>query len=339
MTAPAPSSGATPAVHAPAVRRRFRLLVGPLIALITIAIMLGLGEAYFRYVVLKSDAYDFTLMAKRWKEVCWKPIFTLYSDQYPGGKVEYRDRDWTNADVEGKKKIMVIGDSFVAGHGICNAKDRFADVLQSKLGDGYAVFNVAVNGWGTPEETYFPLLYPYKPDIVVLSYFVNDIRNAITLTKHGYPEMVARPDWLTTTPLKDSYLVDFIYWQIIYKRQFAESSGKLWQALLDSYFVPDIWAEHQSEMLQFVDWAKQNNTPLIVIVWPTLESITSSARQTRMVEQLFRENGAIVISASDMLRSDPPESLVVNNIDSHPNENTHRRMAEALYDVIQGLPK
>ncbi len=321
------------------LRRAARLLVGPLIALVTIAIMLGLGEGYFRYAVLKSDAYDFTLMAKRWKEVCWKPIFTLYSDQYPGGKVEYRDRTWTDADVQGKKKIMIIGDSFVAGHGICNAKDRFGDVLQTKLGDGYAVFNVAVNGWGTPEETYFPLLHPYKPDIVVLSYFVNDIRNAITLTNHPYPEMIPRPDWMINTPLKDSYLVDYVYWQIFYKRQFADSNAKLWQALLDSYFVPDIWAEHKSEMLQVVDWAKKIHAPLIVIVWPTLESIQSSARQTAMVEQVFRDNGATVISASDMFRNDPPDSLVVNNIDSHPNENTHRRMADALYSVIQALPK
>lgn len=318
---------------------RLRLLAGPIIALTTLVIMLGLGEAYFRYFVLKSDGYDFTLMAQHWKAVCWNPIFTLHSDQYPNGKVEYRDRTWTDADVQGKKKIMIIGDSFVAGHGICNAKDRFGDVLQSRLGDGYAVFNVAVNGWGTPEETYYPLLYPYKPDIVVLSYFVNDIRNAITLTKHDYPDMIARPDWLVNTPLKDSFLVDYVYWQIIYKRQFAESNAKLWQALLDSYFVPDIWAEHRSEIMQIVTWAKQNNTPLIVIVWPTLENIESSAKQTGMVEQLFRENGATVISASDMFRSDPPASLVVNNIDSHPNESTHRRMADALYNVIQGLPK
>jgi hypothetical protein len=74
-------------------------------------------------------------------------------------------------------------------------------------------------------------------------------------------------------------------------------------------------------------------------VWPTLESVQSSAKQTAMVEQLFRENGATVISGSDMFRGDSPESLIVNNIDSHPNESTHRRMAEALYNAIQGLPK
>jgi hypothetical protein len=322
-------------------RRILRLLAGPLIALVTIAVMLGLGEVYFRFFTLQSDAYDFTLMAKHWKDVCWKPIFRLHSDQIPvnGGYVEYRDRTWTDADVQGKKRIMVIGDSFVAGHGLCDVKDRATDVLQAKLGDGYAVFNVAVNGWDTPEETFYPLLYPYKPDVVVLSYFVNDIRGAIAITKHPFPDLPPRPDWLneqTGLPLlKDSYLVDYVYWQIIYKRQFAEGSARLWQALLDSYFVPDIWAEHQHEIMQIIDWAKQNHTPLIVIVWPMLDNIQGSAKQTALVEGLFRDNGATVISASAMFRNDPPAALVVNGFDAHPNAAVNHRMADALYDAIQ----
>ena len=89
-------------------RRIARLLAGPLIALFTIILMLGLGEAYFRFFVVRSDAYDFTLMAKHWKDVCWQPIYKLHSDQIPvnGGYVEYRDRTWTDAAVQGKKKIM-----------------------------------------------------------------------------------------------------------------------------------------------------------------------------------------------------------------------------------------
>jgi hypothetical protein len=329
-----------------------RWLVGPLIALFTLVLMLTLGEIYFRFLFLKSDTYDFTLMAKRWKDVCWNPIYTVTSDKYfpslkypQGGKFDYRDRAWTDADVQGRKKIMVIGDSFVAGHGVCNAKDRLTEILQNKLGSGYAVFNVAANGWGTQEETYYPLLYPYKPDVVVLSYFVNDIRNTIITTGHNgmYPDLPPPPEWLNQEkgiPLvKDSYLVDFVYWQIIYKRQFAESSAKLWQGLLDAYAVPDIWEAHKKEMLQVFDFAKQNNAPLIVIVWPTLEKIDASTKQTAMVEQVFRENGATVISATDLFRADSPESLVVSNFDSHPNENTHRRIGEVLYTAVNALPK
>src|SRR5882672_8126140 len=119
-------------------RRRANLRTGLIISLTTIFLMLCLGEVYFRYIFLRSDQYYFTLMDKRWRQVCWNPTFRLVSDQYPDGEISYRDRSWTDADVQGKKKIMIVGDSFVAGLGVCNAKDRFGDVLQAKLGDGYA---------------------------------------------------------------------------------------------------------------------------------------------------------------------------------------------------------
>src|SRR5512140_2907089 len=294
-------------------RRLLRLLAGPLITLITVIVLLGAGEIYFRYGLLKSDAYDFTLLAKHWKEVCWKPIFTVTSDKIPkefGGKVEYRDRTWTDADVQGKTKIMVIGDSFVAGHGLCDVQDRATNVLQDKLGSGYAVFNVAVNGWDTPEETFYPPLYPYQPDVVVLSYYVNDIRGAIAWTKHPFPELPPRPDWLNPDhglPLvKDSYLVDYFYWQVIYKNQFADANARLWQALLDGFSTPDVWAEQQKELMQIVDWAKTLHAPLIVMVWPTLDNINASATQTTLVEQFLHSQGVTVISGSELFRSDSP---------------------------------
>ncbi|MCC7451904.1 MAG: hypothetical protein IT324_31135, partial [Anaerolineae bacterium] len=60
---------------------------GLLISLITIFMMLGLGEIYFRYINLQSDGFYFTLMAQRWNAVCWKPTYTLKSDQYPKGEI------------------------------------------------------------------------------------------------------------------------------------------------------------------------------------------------------------------------------------------------------------
>ena len=120
--------------------------------------------------------------------MCWNPIFTVTNDKIPtdfGGKVEYRDRTWTDADVQGKTKIMVIGDSFVAGHGLCDVKDRATNILQDKLGSGYAVFNVAVNGWDTPEETFYPPLYPYQPNVVLKIVDFQITPLAVDITKKG----------------------------------------------------------------------------------------------------------------------------------------------------------
>lgn len=113
----------------------------------------------------------------------------------------------------------------------------------------------------------------------------------------------------------------------------------MWQTLLDSFFAPDIWAEHWSEIQQIIDWTRQNHTPLIAIVWPMLDHIDLSARQAALVENVFHENGVPVISAPALFRSDPPGTLAVNDIDSHLNEQTDKRMAEAIYGALQVLPQ
>ncbi len=325
--------------RSPARRRSRNLATGLSISMITIMLMLCLGEVYFRYFNLQSDAYYFTLMEQRWRQVCWKPTFSLKSDQYPDGEMIYRDRPWSDADVQGKKKIMLVGDSMVAGLGVCNAHDRFGDILQSKLGERYAVFNVAYPGWNTPDEIRYPALYPYKPDIVVLSYYLNDIETAMT-QKHPTTRILASVPWWSSVPvLKDSYLLDYVYWQVIYKQiiyrqQFTSSGEDGWNAILNSFSIPDVWAQHQDEIIQLINWAKQDHRPVIAIVWPGLQDMESCVRQTALVEAVFRAQNIPVISVLDMFRNDPVRSLVVSAIDAHPNENVHRRVAETLYQAV-----
>lgn len=325
-------------LHRRSIRYWRRLLTGPLIMLLTLLIMLGLGEFYFRYINLQSDSFNFTLMMKHWLDVCWKPTFHVTSDKIPNGGLDFRDKTWTESDVQGKTKIMVVGDSFAAGHGICNAADRFGDVLQAKLGDKYAVFNVAVNGWDTVDELTNVPLYPYKPDIVILSYVTNDIDNAIRTVKGNLPVPFIQPQW-STSLLSQSFLLDYIYWQIIYKRQFAENGTRIDQSLLDSYLDPEIWAVQQENLVKFSEWAKRNNAPLIVIAWPRLDNVASSAKPLQLVSDVFTSQGATIIDGTEMFKTDAPSSLIVSPVNTHPNEKAHRRIADALYSAVIALHK
>jgi hypothetical protein len=231
----------------------------------------------------------------------------------------------------------------VAGLGICDAKNRFGDVLQTKLGDGYAVFNVAEPGWETPDEIRYPPLYPYRPDIVVLSYFVNDIQAAM-IAKHPTERIIASTPWWANTLLGQSFLLDYVYWQIIYKQliyrnQYQASEEGGWKTVLDSYFLPDVWELHKSELMQLIAWARQGNRPVIAIIWPRLDNIASSVKQVALVEDVFKSNGVTVVNALDLVGDEPPAALVVSNTDAHPNENVQRRAADALYQAILHLPQ
>lgn len=80
----------------------------------------------------------------------------------------------------GKKRVLLLGDSFGMGYGV-NLEDTFTEVmrksLESKTGEQYEVINLSVSGFGTAEQ----LLMlknegvKYTPDIVVATWHSTDL--------------------------------------------------------------------------------------------------------------------------------------------------------------------
>jgi hypothetical protein len=312
-----------------------RVLRGVFISLFTILIMLGVGEFYFRYVYFASDGFEFTLTHQRWVQTCWQPLNHV---QYPDQTIPFRDHAVTAADVAGKVKVMIVGDSVVAGYGICDPKDRFADRLQAMLGPAYAVLNVGKGAWNSSEQWYGAVNYPIKPDIIIWSQLLNDIDGAIAAVHGDLPILAKRPvasnpvaDFLT----KNSYLYDYVYWQVIFRHVFQHNFADIATFEYDAYFDPKIWAVQEGYLQAQVDWAREMNAPLIVIVWPQFTEMSRTEPQSRQIERFFAERGAIVVSGIDLFGNDLPESLIVNRSDTHPNERAHRMASEALFMTLQ----
>src|SRR5271165_2127144 len=98
----------------------------------------------------------------------WKPVNTL----------GYRDIERTESEFLTRRSVLVVGDSFVAGVGIDEARQRFSDVLGDRLGKGWVVPNVAQLGSTTTDEIGAIHTYPFRLDRIILSYFINDIEGA-----------------------------------------------------------------------------------------------------------------------------------------------------------------
>src|SRR5690349_14839123 len=93
-----------------AVQKRFRKLQAParglLITYFTIALLLILGEGYFRFVYAESDGLP-TLASQNWLARYWHT-----------NALGYRDPDWKPEALANRKTVLVVGDSFAAGWGI-----------------------------------------------------------------------------------------------------------------------------------------------------------------------------------------------------------------------------
>jgi len=93
------------------------------------------------------------------------------------------DRDFGYVKPPGVKRIVSLGDSFTIGYEV-DVDQTFSSVLEKQLTDaGYdvQVLNAGVSGFSTAEEALYleRELLKYDPDVVVLSYFVNDLADNV----------------------------------------------------------------------------------------------------------------------------------------------------------------
>jgi hypothetical protein len=299
--------------------RRLRSIAGGLlISYFTILLILGIGELYFRYFFAESENV-FTLATQNWLNRYWHT-----------NSLGFRDREWTAEDLEGKKTVVVLGDSFAAGWGLKDAADRFSDVLAAKLGDGYAVINLGRYGTATPEQLDIlknesPVK---KPDVVILQYFLNDI-NYAGLQLGLLPTPEASPDWA-----KDSYLANFIYWRFIQpSRPNDQFYSKWWEWSYAAYDNVGIWDVHKQEIKDFVDYVDGTGAELIVVIFPNLLDIVRSIPYVDRVEQAFQEYGQDnILKLFDAAAAWDPNDLMISRRDSHASPSFNHYVGEQLYE-------
>jgi hypothetical protein len=97
-----------------------------------------------------------------------------------------RDCEHSIEKLDDKKRVLILGDSFVWGFGV-EAHERFSNVVQKELGD-LEVINAGCSGWGTDQE----LLWleenglSYAPDLVVLLLNQSDLTDNIRTLANSF---------------------------------------------------------------------------------------------------------------------------------------------------------
>ncbi|MCH2172981.1 SGNH/GDSL hydrolase family protein [Myxococcota bacterium] len=84
---------------------------------------------------------------------------------------------------EGVKRMLFLGDSFIAGAGVTGLDKRFPVLLGERLGEGWEVAILASAGWGTDQEllAYVQKGMAWQPDVVILVFCANnDLANNLS---------------------------------------------------------------------------------------------------------------------------------------------------------------
>lgn len=303
-------------------------LSGVMVTLTTILLIFFAGEAYLRIFYITTDSYGFTAMNFHW-----------YNNFYwgQGNSLGYRDHEPRPGD--DLTRVAVVGDSFAMGHGINDLDRSFPQLLEQSLGADYDVNLIAQSGWDTNIELYQLEQYPYEPDVLVLSYYLNDIDYLLqdnpALNPDSNFDFPENPTlhWF----ILNYFVPNYIYYNLMQFTSPVRTSNHL-QDLVDAHTDPDIWAQQAQLLGEIVTWADRNDVQLILLLWPHITAIDESRPATEQVRGFFSARGAAVVDMGDALAGRSPAQLIVNRFDAHPGIEAQQIAADRLHEAIVGQP-
>ncbi len=305
-------------------------LSGLMLMLTTAILIFGCAEAYLRIFYITTDAYGFTAMNYHW-----------YKNFYWGheNSLGYRDHEpKVSEDGSPLKTVAIVGDSFAAGHGIDNIDETFPQLLEQKLGAGWDVNLVAQSGWDSDVETAWLNSYAenmkHAPQVVVLSYYLNDIDYLLTDT-------ATNPDAVFTFPenptlywfVLNFFVPNYIYYNLL---QFTSPvrNTNFTDRLIRAHLDDAIWSQQEANLQLIADWTHEHESKLVVLLWPQLAAIPQSKPALDRVRQFFEGQGASIVDMSDWLNGHSTSELILNRFDSHPSRLSNAIAAEGLYQAI-----
>jgi hypothetical protein len=293
-----------------------------LIAIATVVIMMLGLELALRYLFVYSDNFALSKMHQNWVRVYWNPINTLgYRDLPPADGTTHR--------------LLVMGDSFAAGYGVNDIQRTFPHLLGQQLGPGYSVNIAAQPGWGTGTARAAVQQYPYIPETLILSFFINDIveGDAARVYTAPFPGVRQSPPAEWAALIDTFYIANFYYYRLYHYQSF-NSGQRYLDWVLNAYEDEDVWRVYTTELDQVRDWAAANGVKLIAIVWGYLPDLALSAPATDRVVDYFTQHKVPVVNMAAVLAEEPAARLMVNVFDAHPSVYSHQRAADALYTLL-----
>lgn len=205
-----------------------------------------------------------------------------------------RDRQHDIPKPPGVHRIVCLGDSVTAGHGV-RRSETYAFLLESflqQLGLRVEVFNVAASGWSTRQEAaaYQIIARQYRPDHVFLGFCLNDVAEM-------HNNLTQRPSRLVSAVVRRSA---FVRWVIDAEGRQVTNVEDLLQPT-PSPAVTSGWAKVLAEIDALYAATKQDGCDLSVIIFPFRFQLDPGAPPPIAQRFLFQECHKRGIPCLDLL--------------------------------------
>ncbi len=312
--------------------RRLGLLVfGTLVGL-------ALGEGGAR-VVWEQPWYDKLLAAQRDSE----------THAYTRNRWNLRDRDYPAAKPPGRKRVLMVGDSFTFGQGVYDDAAIFPEILERRLSAhpelaaGVDLLNGGLPGSLTDEwlRVWEATAEDFAPDLLVIVFFLRDGTKTASVPEFfdRIRNEVSRRNQRSRA-YRYSYLVR-LYRDARDREQVAQHYTERFRA---AYFGPthqtSEWRRAQANLISLRDRALARGTQVAFVVFPVLVRLDEDypfRAISDLVEAFAKENAMPTYNLlPDFMGRDAP-AYWVSGFDQHPNERGHALVAERLEPFLTSL--
>jgi len=310
-------------------------------ALVSLLLVLGVFEAYVR--VTQSDSNNFDIEMWRYardvKRVSDIPGMghehvPNRSGTYMGvpvaiNSVGWRDKEYELEKAKNRVRIMMLGDSVTFGWG-APPEGVTSNILESMLNQEGApsrveVLNTGIGNTNTAMQTAYFLHegFRYRPDIVVLNYFINDAeptpsRSQNVIVEHSYAAvfLAGRLDVFMR-----SYF-DRGDWLSYYRNLYGEHQPG--------------WVATQQAVQRLVQFCREQDMHVMVVNYPELHQV-SPYPFTQVTERISTLAARLDVPFLDLLPAvehEDPHSLWVTPTDAHPNGKAGNLFARRLQQAL-----
>jgi lysophospholipase L1-like esterase len=310
---------------------------------LTLALIATAVELYVRLV--EDDGMQFDL--EMWKYA--KSVKTVSSDPSLGhehrsnaeaflmgarvttNSAGFRDEEIPIERRPGSTRIMMLGDSVLFGWGAKQNETVAARLKQAwrNTGRDVDVINTGVGNYNTIMEVEFFLTrgYRFKPDIVVLNYFIND---AEPIPRYDY-------SWMERVSAAWVYYgsrLDVVQRELRLRQQ--TDWRTYYRDLYDDARNPGGWQGVESSVRKLASYCRDNGIKLLIVNYPELRVLEPYPfpEVQRRLAALAADLGVPYLDLWDSLRGESPASLWVTTPDPHPNDYAHGLFAKAIGEWV-----
>jgi hypothetical protein len=249
-----------------------------------------------------------------------------------------RDVEHALAKPAGTRRLLVLGDSFVFAQGVADESTcvrHLQRAFDARGGSPVEVIGAGLVGLNTVNEHALldTLGVRYEPDLVLLSYVLNDPEEHYLTYPHLLPGSLGN--------LLDWSAFYYVCRAIAFRVEVATGRQPTYEKYLHALYDPSLpeWTHHRDALRGIVADARAVGAPVVVAIWPYAQGghrFTPYAfeRERGMAVAAAREAGAEVLDLYSTFERDGYENFAVSNADSHPNARAQRMTAAAIMEFL-----